>query len=282
MTTNRRRVLVALALLMLITACGGASGSDDLAQTLKLNDDPESTLLVIESSGGFVPLEFLVGSGPSLVLQRDGTVIGQGPQIEIYPGPLLANWQSSQLDEETLLFVLEELDSIGFAGFDRVENNDIVNVADAPTTTVTFYNQDGKHEFSVYALGMETEVSDDRVPILARLVQELYDATATGSGQSYEPEAIQVVATEANDLPGADDPTVNFVDWPLPQSFADMQELDLEGWRCATFEGAEAEELLAGFERANQSTYFTEGEVNYRLLVRPLFSGEEPCSVSIS
>lgn len=278
MTSNRRWALVTLALLTMIAACGGGSGSDDLAQTLKLNEEPESTMLVIESSGGFVPVEFLVGSGPSLVLQRDGTVIGQGPQIEIYPAPLLANWQTSQLDEETMLFVLEELDAIGFADIDRVENNDIVNVADAPTTTVTFYNQDGSHEFSVYALGMETEVSDARVPILAGLVQELYDATATGSGQTYEPEAIQVVATEADALPGADDPTVNFVDWPLPQSFDEMQELELERWRCATFEGTESDDLLAGFERANQSTYFTEGEVNFRLLVRPLFPGEEPCS----
>jgi len=277
MTTKHSRSLWALAMIFMTAACGGG-GSDDLTQTLNLNEDPESTLLVVESSGGFVPVEFIVGQGPTLVLQRDGTVIGQGPQIEIYPGPLLANWQESQLDDETMLFVLEELDAIGFAEIDRVENNDIVNVADAPTTTVTFYNQEGAHEFSVYALGMETEVSDARVPILANLVQELYDATSTGSGQSYEPEAIQVVATAGDGLFDANDPTVNFVDWPLPQGFADMAELGIEGWRCAAYEGAEGQDLLAIFGEANQNTFFTDGDVNYRLLVRPLFSGEEPCA----
>ncbi|MGI8517970.1 MAG: hypothetical protein ACR2ME_06490 [Acidimicrobiia bacterium] len=277
MTTKRSGSPLALAMIFVTAACGGG-GSDDLSQTLNLNEDPKSTLLVVESSGGFVPVEFIVGQGPSLVLQRDGTLVGPGPQIEIYPGPLLANWQESQLDDETMLFVLEELDAMGFVEIDRVENDDIVNVADAPTTTVTFYNQDGPHEFSVYALGMETEVSDARVPILANLVQELYDATSTGGGQRYQPEAIQVVATEGDGLFDANDPTVNFVDWPLPQGFADMGELGIEGWRCATYDGTEAQDLLAIFGEANQNTFFTDGDVNYRLLVRPLFPGEEPCS----
>ena len=64
---------------------------------------------------------------------------------------------------------------------------------------MTFYNQDGDHVFSVYALGMESqEVTDARVPVLANLVQELYDAGATGGGQPYVSEAIQVVAGPAD------------------------------------------------------------------------------------
>ncbi|CAN5150685.1 hypothetical protein BH18ACT5_BH18ACT5_02190 [soil metagenome] len=277
MTTKRWRSHVAIASLLLLAACGGG-GSDDLAQTLNLNDDPSSTLLMIESGGGFVPVEFMVGQGPSLVLQRDGTVIAMGPQIEIFPGPLLSNWQTTQLDAETMLFVLEELDAIGFPTIDSVDNTEITGVADAPTTTVTFYNQEGDHVFSVYALGMESrEVTDARVPVLANLVQELYESGAVGGGQPYVSEAIQVVAGPAEGAFDPNDPTVNFVDWPLPDAYAGLSETGIEGWRCGSYEGDAATSLLEIFERANQSNIFTEGDANYRFSVRPLFGGETPC-----
>jgi len=276
------RSLFVVALIVVLTGCGG-SGSGSLADSLNLNEDPSSTLLVVESGGGFLPVDLVVNQGPGLVLMRDGTLIGQGPQIEIFPGPLLANWQTSQLDQETLLFVLEELDAIGFDEIDQVENNDAANtVADAPTTTVTFYNQDGEHSFSVYALGLDTNTSDARVPILANLVQELFDAATRGTGADYQPERIQVVARDGAGQFDPADPTVNFRDWPLPLSFEEMGALDIEGWRCATFEGSEMEQLLEVFEGANQQTYWTEGEVDHRLGVRPLFSFEEPCAPTLS
>jgi hypothetical protein len=282
MRSIRCRSLIVFVLITAIAACGGGGGAD-LPTTLKLNEDPDSTLLTIESAGGFVPVDFVVNQGPSLVLQRDGTVISQGPQIEIYPGPLLANWQTSQLDEETMLFVLEELDAIGFADFERVDNNEVGGVvADAPTTVVTFHNQEGTHVFSVYALGFDAQgITDARVPILAALVQELYDAAAMGGGESYQPSAIQVVATNGEGLFDPNDPTVNYAEWPLPQTFDEMTPLDIEGWHCSSYEGAEAQDLLAIFSQANQQTYFTDGDVNYRMLVRPLFPGEEACAPTV-
>ncbi len=43
----------------------------------------------------------------------------------------------------------------GFADIDSEVNNEAANmVADASTTITTFYNQDGPHTFSVYALGI--------------------------------------------------------------------------------------------------------------------------------
>jgi hypothetical protein len=184
--------LILLALSLLLSACGASSGN--LADDLKLNEDPDSIFLSVTSAGGFVPVEFMVNQGPYLVLTRGGELIHQGPQIEIYPGPLLANWQVTHLDEESMLFVLEELDAINFDEIGHVENNDASGVvADAPFTTVRFYNQDGEHSFAVYALGISEDSSDSRVPILANLVDRLGNITGTSS-TSYVPEAIQVVA----------------------------------------------------------------------------------------
>jgi hypothetical protein len=264
--------LFLFALTLLFAACG--SSSESLAADLKLTDDPESILLSVTSAGGFVPVEFMVNQGPHLVLTRGGQLIQQGPQIEIYPGPLLANWQVSQLDEESMLFVLEELDALNFDEIGQVENNDATGVADAPTTTVRFYNQDGEHSFAVYALGIGTESSDSRVPILANLVDRLGSLTGPPSS-SYVPEAIQVVAgVRAGEI---DDAVANLREWPLPDPYDSMTEIGFD-WRCATFEGDQAAQLLDVFAEANQATGWTLGEAEYQILVRPLFPNEEPCA----
>jgi hypothetical protein len=260
-----------LALCFLLLACAGSSAN--LADELNLNEDPDSILLSVTSAGGFVPVEFMVNQGPHLVLTRGGQLIHQGPQIEIYPGPLLANWQVSQLDEESMLFVLEELDALNFDEIGQVENNDATGVADAPITTVRFYNQDGEHSFAVYALGISEDSTDSRVPILANLVDRL--GTMTGaSATSYMPEMIQVVAgVGAGEI---DEAVANVREWPLPVSYEDMTQIGFD-WRCAAYEGEEAQNLLSVFAEANQATRWTLGEVDYQILVRPLFPEETPC-----
>ena len=90
----RKRLVGLVSAALVFTACGGEPG---LTDTLKLNDDPASLLLMVKDEGGFVPIEFVVGQGPRLVLLRDGTLIVSGPQIEIFPQPLLPNYQSIQL-----------------------------------------------------------------------------------------------------------------------------------------------------------------------------------------
>ncbi|HJU52460.1 MAG TPA: hypothetical protein VJ815_09025 [Acidimicrobiia bacterium] len=261
--------LVVLALFVL--AC--SSSSANLGDDLKLNEDPDSILLSVTSAGGFVPVEFMVNQGPHLVLTRGGQLIHQGPQIEIYPGPLLANWQMSQLDEESMLFVLEELDALNFDEIGQVENNDATGVADAPITTVRFYNQDGEHSFAVYALGITEDSTDDRVPILANLVDRLGTMTGTSS-TSYAPEMIQVVAgIGAGEI---DESVANVREWPLPVPYDEMSEIGFE-WRCAAYDGEDAQNLLEVFAEANQATRWTLGDSEYQILVRPLFPNERPC-----
>jgi hypothetical protein len=260
------------ALVLGVAACGAGTGG--LAEDLKLNDDPDSILLTVTSAGGFVPVDFLVNQGPHLILTRGGELIHQGPQIEIYPGPLLANWLVTQLDDESMLFVLEELDALNFDEIGQVENNDATGVADAPTTTVRFYNQDGEHSFAVYALGITEDSSDSRVPILANLVERLGSLTNAASS-SYTPEAIQVVAGIGQ--AEIDPQFADVREWPLPQAFAEMADFGFE-WRCATYEGEEAEALLEVFAAATQATRWSTGEAEYQILVRPLFPLEEPCA----
>lgn len=272
-----RKILIGLTVAMLLlTACG----EPGLAETLKLTDDPASVLLIVKDEGGFVPIEFIVGQGPRMVLLRDGTLIVSGPQIEIFPQPLLPNYQAIQLGEEDMLFVLEELDALGFTEIEDETNNEAANmVADASTTVTTFYNQDGAHTFSVYALGIGTQVSDGRVPILANLIEQLAQMGFSQPGAAYEWDALEVLAGVP--LAPAEPDFVNVQPWPLDVDFDEMTDIGF-GWRCAAYEGDEARTLLGLFAGANQVTTWDDGGTEYSIKVRPLFAPQEPCTMVVS
>jgi hypothetical protein len=278
----RTKLIALLTFALLAVACG-AGEDGGLASTLNLNDDPESALLIVRDEGGFVPPDFMVRQGPRLILLRDGTLISQGVMIEIFPGPLLIPYQQTQLDDETMLFVLEELDGLGFVNIVDETNNDAANfIADASTTVVTFFNQDGAHRFAVYALGLGSDplggvdFTDARVPQLADLVIELENAGLSGSTTPYEPDVIQVLAG-IREFP-AEPGFADVRPWPLSVSYDAMTATNLTTWRCATYEADEMTALLTEFGQATQETTWEEAGTEYSIAVRPLFAGEEPCA----
>jgi hypothetical protein len=269
----RKLLITATAFGLLLTACGTQT---KLESTLKLNDDPGSALLIVRDEGGFVPIDFQVRQGPRLVLLRDGSLITPGPQIEIFPGPLVPNYQKTVLDEDMQLFVLEELDALDFDAIQNETNDEATNsVADAPTTVTTFFNQDGAHVFSVYALGIGTQVSDGRIPILANLVQRLSDVGFSQASEPYVSDSIQVMAG-VSQFP-TDPQFANVRPWPLPDSFDQMRQNTEFGWRCDAYRGEIASGILTEMTQGNQATTWEENGVEYSMAVRPLFPGEEPC-----
>jgi hypothetical protein len=189
---------------------------------------------------------------------------------------LLPNYQAIQLGEEDMLFVLEELEALGFAEIEDEVNNEAANmVADASTTITTFYNQDGAHTFSVYALGIGTQVTDGRIPILANLVEHLSQIGFSQPGAAYEWEALEVLAGVPQ-FPAEPD-FVNVQPWPLDVGFDQMTDIGF-GWRCASYTGEEAQTLLGLFTGANQVTTWDDGGTEYSIKVRPLFPQQEPCT----
>ena len=272
-----RKTLIGLTVATLLLA---ACGEPELADTLKLTDDPASVLLIVKDEGGFVPIEFIVGQGPRMVLLRDGTLIVSGPQIEIFPQPLLPNYQAIKLGEEDMLFVLEELEALGFAEIENEVNDEAANmVADASTAVTTFYNQDGAHTFSVYALGIGTQVTDGRVPILANLVEHLSQIGFSQPGAAYEWEALEVLA--GLPLFPEEPDFANVQPWPLDVGFDEMTDIGF-AWRCASYTGEEAQTLLGLFASANQVTTWDDGNTEYSIKVRPLFPQQEPCTTVAS
>ena len=90
---------------------------------------------------------------PTLLVTGDGRLIVQGPQIEIYPGPLLPNLQVRTISEAGI----QQLLATGRRARPAhafVEYTDPTNIADAPYTVVTISANGDTFVHEAYVLGL--------------------------------------------------------------------------------------------------------------------------------
>jgi hypothetical protein len=232
----------------------------------------------VRYEGGFVPVEISLGSGPRYTLIADGRLIHEGPVIAIYPGPLLPNYLVSHINEDQMNTVLELVDKIGLREMeDEIDDNAAQFVADASTEVITYWDADGEHTYSVYALGIEADSSNPSTAAFSELLVVLDQLAVQGEAVPYEPERVQVIAGF-----GLVDPEFADVrDWPLDKTdFSDWETLP-NGWMCTTY----GPEVLDTFADATQTTQWTHPDPMmdapaFTLLVRPLHPGEPDCPSS--
>ena len=148
----------------------------------------------------------------------DGRVIEQGPQIEIYPGPLLPNVLQRTISEagvQALLRLAEEHDL-----FRDVEYEDATNIADAPFTIVTISANGATYEHSAYALGLggDGTETDEARAALAAFVEQANDVVAAAGADTLGPEepfeaTSYLIRAHVADAAAVEiEPTL--VDWP--------------------------------------------------------------------
>lgn len=264
---DMKRLLTLAAVALALGACGEPGSL--------VPPSPDTVVLRVEDTGGFVPLESVVGHLPRFVLTSDGTLYLQGPQIEIYPGPLLPNIQTVHLDAASLNHILDLVRQAGLPDVTDERNVEATaRVADATTTVITYQDKAGSHRFSVYALGILDVFSDPRVPRLATLVAALDEAGSRGAATGFRGSRLQVYAEVAG--PPADPEFRTTLPWPLPIAFAEMGPAG-QGWSCSVFEGDDASRLLDVFTQANQETVWTQAGTAYLFRPRPLLPGETGC-----
>jgi hypothetical protein len=129
---------------------GSGSGTD-----LSYSRGAEDLVLRIETTGGFVPVEFIFTSVPSFSVYGDGRVIITGPVMEIYPGPALPNLLQVRLTEKGMAQLLQAAEEAGLAG--PLGDLGMPPVADVGTTVFTLNVGGQRYENQVYALGFEPE-----------------------------------------------------------------------------------------------------------------------------
>lgn len=259
----RRKSLGVVLFTLVLVACGGGESSDL---------DPDAAVLQITSEGGFVPVEFALSNGPRYTVLGDGRLIFQGVQTMEFPGPLVPPYMVAQLDDSQLNAVLAMVEDMGLADIvDESDDSALNFVADASTEVIRFWDDNGEHKYSVYALGIQEEPTERNATFL-ELIETLDRFTAEAPAEPYEAEEVRVVAGYGFVDPEFSDER----EWPLEEEvFADWTELP-NGWYCRTYEP----EVMGSFEDATQATVWTHPDGTsdpLTLLVRPLIPGETAC-----
>jgi hypothetical protein len=303
----------AAALLVLLTvvlaACGtgpGASAPPDASDAprdgigIEHPTGANEPILVIESAGGFVPVQFLASQLPAFVLLGDGRVIMHGAQTLQFPGPALPPLLERRLTEGGIQEVLRAIGDTNLFTADARLDGAQSMVADASDTIFTLDAAGQQVTISVYGLGTlapgmpeppgMSSAEIEAHGVLQRLNEQMLvletwlpaEAWADDGWQPYEPEALRLYVRDVSDQPvegGGDMPEQRRA-WPTdtdPAAFGEDASFG-DGTRCGVVEGEEAEAWLEALGTATQMTTWTpEGDPDARFSVtpRPVLPHEE-------
>ncbi len=208
----------------------------------------------------------------------DGQLIFQGAIPEIFPGPLVPPYLVTDVSD--LMPDLEEiLDRIGIADItEEINDQGAAMVADASTTVLTYFDENGTHRYGVYALGFdpEAEAADPMVVALNDLMLTLQDASMSAAQtEDYVSDRWQVVVN-GDFVPGDPGVPEDVRPYPLEIAVEDFEQTSF-GLPCTVLEDAEAEAAAAAFTDATQVTTWDTGSEQIQLLARPLLPGEDGC-----
>jgi hypothetical protein len=147
----RRSMLVAtlIALAMFAGACGrlndngsgggNGAGSGGIEHPTGAGD----LILQVGVSGGFVAPSTTLTQFPGFSLYGDGTLITQGAQTEIYPGPALPAMIQTHVSEDGIQAILQAAQTAGLFGPDTSYGYNCI--ADVGTTTFVVNAEGSTH-----------------------------------------------------------------------------------------------------------------------------------------
>ena len=256
-------------------------------------------ILILDSAGGFVPVEFLATRLPMFVLLGDGRVIMQGPQTLEFPGPAYPALIERTLTEDGIQAVLRSVEETNLFTSDLDLRGAQSMVADA-ADTLFILNAGGQDvTVSIYGLGalipgMEPapgitsgELEAHRIlgllnDGLMTLDTWLPDGSWEAEGwQPYEPESFRLYVRDAtgDQVEGGDLPE-QVREWPTdddPAAFGDEVSFFGNGTRCGVVDGELGAAWLAELAASNQMTRWTDdGDRRFVVLPRPLLPNEDP------
>jgi hypothetical protein len=228
-----------------------------------------------------------------VVVYADGRVITQGPQIEIYPGPLLPNLVERTLSADALARLIDLARDKDLL---RTVHYDFPGIADAPDTVLDIELDGQAYRVSTYALaeaGMGPDIEPgpgglDEATIAGRAaLREFVDALTAIPETDYVDEehafvvtALRIYAGKAMIVPDSELPGEQpALDWPLEDlatagEDASNPAIDV---RCQVIDGEDLATVMPLLQGANTLSTFVSGDELYSLIVRPLLPGESGC-----
>jgi hypothetical protein len=274
-----RRIASLFVVLLIAAGCAGAGSSPSPSA-------PTGFALRAWISQALPPVGAFRTAGPDLVIDQ-GKVIVHGPQMAIYPGPLLPNLQQRPLSQ---------------AGIDAiVAGARAAGLLDGPTDLTGGLPPGAQTAHLLFVIdGVEREVLGDPTRQIVCVTTPCDGAPGTpeGFGQFWArihdigswlgaevgPETpfivdrIAVLLTEP-----VNDATLppSFARWPLdvPMTQFGVELAGSPPARCGVIEGDSLRAALAAFGAANELTRWRDDtDAAFGAIVRPLFPGEpDPC-----
>jgi hypothetical protein len=290
--TRLRGILVAAAVpLFLISACAragtSAAGAPDASTRGSSSAYPQGgddLVLRVDSLGGFVPAEHIVGRLPEVSVYGDGRVITNGPVPAIYPGPALPNLQVQTISPEQVRDLVRQGVAAGVrngADFGRP------NVADAPSTRVTVVSDGVSQSVTVEALS-EAQANDPRLTeaqrnarkTLAKYVTTLTSLPAAEgmpSPVAYEPDLLGALARPWTE-PGGEPVKSPEKAWPGPALPGPIMNQNT-GTGCVMVTGSQKDQVLAAAAKATAVTPWTQDGQKWLITFRPMLPDEGGCAM---
>lgn len=286
------RIAALFLVVLVVGACVGQAGAvtpSGSPSTPPRPADPDRIVFRVDWEGGFVAPGTLLGQLPVIVVYADGRVITQGPQIEIYPGPMMPSLEQRTLSASALARLIDlarEKDLL------RTVHYGHPGIADA-TDTVLTVNLDGRTwRVSAYALA-EAGVDDgggmlDEAAVKGRanlrsfieMLTGLPDADFVDQARPHVITGLRVYAGPAIVVPDSELPGEQpAIDWPLGDlaTAGTVVPDGGMGLRCQALAGDDLGAVLPVLEGANTLSTFRSGGQLYSLIVRPLLPGETGC-----
>ena len=258
---------------LLIVACGGGDTGEDPTPTIPTGTEG-GVILEIGEEGGFVPVEFNLQRVPRFTVFDDGTVVTPTGNQFRFPGPALVPLVRHQLDDATLTDLLDLVRDSGLDDIDAVDLNEATNVADASTTVVRYYDDEGEHRISIYALGFDGPSTDARAAIVESMIERLDEATDTSDPDPYLADRLVVFSQAAGELDPAEVRSAG--SWPFDFTISDMTS-EVAGYACLTLDGEEANAVADVLDGADSMTVWDLDGTDHRVLARPLLPHQDGC-----
>ena len=255
-------------------------------------------ILIVDNTGGFVPIQFMATRLPAFVLLGDGRVIVQGAQTLEFPGPALPALMERTLTEEGIQQVLQGVEDTNLFTSDLELNGAQGMVADAANTVFILNAGGDEVTVSVYALGM-VQPDIEAPPGMTsgeieahRILNDLNNglmtldtwlpasAWETEGWQPYEPDAFRLYVRDVTGEPvqGGDLPE-QVRQWPTdddPAAFGEEETLFGDGTRCGVVDGDLGALWLEELNAATQMTLWTtDGENRFSVMARAVLPHED-------
>jgi hypothetical protein len=183
----RRLLPLALALVLLLVACGDDGGEDagtedpgnEVETTPLTFGDGDEVWLRVETGGGFVPMIYNLRQVPSVLLFDDGRLLRR---LDDGSG-LVPELDEVQLDESATAELLDTFAAV----VDGPPVGDPA-VTDLPTTTIEVTTDGDTRELAIYALGVDEGLDDDQVAARRAAGDAIESVEDLEGGEPYLPE----------------------------------------------------------------------------------------------